>query len=455
MNVATHSHALDHGVRAFDPDLLAKRYRAVAQGSFRILRTRGGRYYACVKVETALGHLCAAIHLEGTTAKSVLGLTACAIGQPVHGMDAPSVALPMIHAVTNAAERAADALAQGASAQGTPKPVLDAARVMLKARLGDLPSRTFVRETLDRARAGDPKAQRLAQALMEGQRFARGVLGTETTGGLFDDIGHAFTQVVHAVEHTAKDVGHAVEHAVKDVGHAVAPVLEAIKDYGPMVLSGVQGLISLIPGIGTGISAAISAAIATLQGGGPLDIALHVAYGAIPIPPGIRNVTDVVLDTVLELAKGDRIDQMALTVARNRIPAGLPREVFDTLVHVVAGAKGIAKDVPTIVRNAGAVGAHMVEHYTQGASAALAKGIAQLAQIQPAVHAQLAKLPDPKLKFVSIAQIAPHLAKPPPRVQPGGAPLSATLAIEVSADRSQRRVVASPALKHLVAQLSV
>jgi hypothetical protein len=455
MNVAPHTYALDHGVRAFDPDLLAKRYRAVAQGSFRVLRTQSGRYYACVKVETGLGHLCAAIHLEGSTARSVLGLTARAIGQPVQGMDAPSVALPMIHAVTSAADRTADALAQAAGAQGTPKPVLDAARVMVKARMGDLPSRTFVRETLGLARAGDPKGRRLAEALTEGQHFARDVLATETTGGFFDDIGHAFTSVVHDVEHAAKDVGHAVEHAVKDVGHAVAPVLDAIKDYGPMVLSSVQGLISLIPGIGTGISAAIGAAIATLEGGSPLDIALHVAYGAIPIPPGIRNVTDIVLDTVLELAKGDHIDQMALTVARNRIPAGLPREVFDTLVHVVAQAKGIAKNVPNIVRNAGAVAAHMVEHYTEGASAALAKGLGELAHTLPAVHAHLAKLPDPKLKFASIVQIAPHLVKPPPRVRPRRAPLTATLAIEVSVDGAQRRVVASPALKHLVARLAV
>jgi len=225
-------------------------------------------------------------------------------------------------------------------------------------------------------------------------------------------------------------------------------VLDAIKQYGPLVLSSVQGLISLIPGIGTGISAAISTAVALLQGGSPLDIAVHAAYGAIPIPPGIRNVTDIVLDTVMELAKGSSIDQLALNVARNRIPTGLPREVFDTLVQIVAKAKPIAKNAP-------AVAAHMVEHYTQGSSAALAKGIAELAHTHPVVHAHLAKLPDPKLKFVSIAHIAPHLAKAPPRVHPRRGPAAATLAIEVSADGAQRRVVASPALKHLVARLAV
>src|SRR5258708_7769541 len=97
----------------------------------------------------------------------------------------------------------------------------------------------------------------------------------------------------------------------------------------------------------------------------------------------------------------------------------------------------------------------MIEHYTQGASSAIAKGVAQLAVAHPAVHAHLAKLPHPNRKFPSIAQIAPHLAKPTPRVHPRGAPAAATLAIQVSADGKQRRIVASPSLKHLVAQLSV
>src|SRR5260370_34810690 len=119
----------------------------------------------------------------------------------------------------------------------------------------------------------------------------------------------------------------------------------------------------------------------------------------IPIPPGIRNVTDIVLDTVLELAKGSSIDQMALNVARNRIPTGLPREVFDTLVHIIAKAKPIAQNAP-------AVAAHMIEHYTQGASSALAQGVAQLAVAHPALHAHLANLPRPNRTLPSLPPTA-------------------------------------------------
>jgi hypothetical protein len=42
------------------------------------------------------------------------------------------------------------------------------------------------------------------------------------------------------------------------------------------------------------------------------------------------------LDGVIALAKGGaNVSEMALTVARERIPRGLPRDVFDTLVRIV------------------------------------------------------------------------------------------------------------------------
>lgn len=134
------------------------------------------------------------------------------------------------------------------------------------------------------------------------------------------------------------DIGDFVSHAASSVSHVVSSVshvLQPVVDIGKQALSAVQGVISLIPGVGTGISAAISAGLAALSGGSPLEIALRAAYGAIPIPPGIRNLTDIVLDSVLALASGSDIGEAAIAVARGRVPAGLPRDVFDTLVHIV------------------------------------------------------------------------------------------------------------------------
>lgn len=135
------------------------------------------------------------------------------------------------------------------------------------------------------------------------------------------------------------DIGDFVSHAVSTASHVVSSVshvLQPVADIGKQVLSAAQGVISLIPGVGTGISSAISAGLALLSGGSPLEIALRAAYGAIPIPPGIRNLTDMVLDAVLALASTGDPAEAAIAVARSRVPEGLPRDVFDTLIHIIA-----------------------------------------------------------------------------------------------------------------------
>lgn len=134
-----------------------------------------------------------------------------------------------------------------------------------------------------------------------------------------------------------------------------------IKKMAEQDLSMAQSVISLIPGVGTGVSAAIGAGLAALEGGSPLAIAIRTAYGAIPIPPGIRQVTDVVLDAVLALLEhpGD-LSEVAIQVARDRVPSGLPRDVFDTLVNVVARKMPIHKMV-------GSLADHYVHQYASSA----------------------------------------------------------------------------------------
>ncbi len=116
-------------------------------------------------------------------------------------------------------------------------------------------------------------------------------------------------------------------------------------------------MISLVPGVGTGISSAISAGLAALQGGSPLEIAIHAAYGAIPIPPGLRQVTDTVLDTVLRLAfHSAGLTDVAVNAARDQVPAGLPRDVFDTLINLVVHHQPVQ-------RVAGGLLDHFVKQY--------------------------------------------------------------------------------------------
>lgn len=157
----------------------------------------------------------------------------------------------------------------------------------------------------------------------------------------------------------SKMIGHVADLPVEALGHVhgIGPIVRGLSPFqkwdrmataiqhgdfralareAKQTLSEAEGVISLVPGIGTGISAGISAGLAVLQGGGPLDIAIRTAYGAIPIPPGIRDVTDTVLDAVLALLHhGKHLTEVVITVARDRIPEGFPRHVFDTLVHVL------------------------------------------------------------------------------------------------------------------------
>jgi hypothetical protein len=97
--------------------------------------------------------------------------------------------------------------------------------------------------------------------------------------------------------------------------------------------------------------------MAILDGGGLLEIAIKTAYGAIPIPPGIRTITDAVLDGVLSLAeKGGNLTEAALAAARDAVPDGFPRQVFDTLANLV-----VRKHPPLQV--AGELLGHYVGHF--------------------------------------------------------------------------------------------
>ena len=132
--------------------------------------------------------------------------------------------------------------------------------------------------------------------------------------------------------------GEEVEGFFDSIAHAASSIVKTVAHVATPILSAVQGVVSLVPGIGTGISAAIGAGLAILEGGGPLEIAIKAAYGAIPIPPGIRNVTDMALNAALSLMHTSSIGDAAIAAIRSKLPSGLPQSVFDTLAHIVLQA---------------------------------------------------------------------------------------------------------------------
>jgi hypothetical protein len=155
-----------------------------------------------------------------------------------------------------------------------------------------------------------------------------------------DSISNASADILRAASNVIP--GHPdLVKALSDMGHAV----DQVSKVAIPILQEAVGVISLIPGIGTGISAAISAGLAILQGGSPLEIALKTALGAIPLPPGLRSVLDPIIDVALSLVNTHDFGDAAIAGARKAVIDNLPSfaqglggTVFDTLAHIVLGS---------------------------------------------------------------------------------------------------------------------
>ena len=362
--------------------------QSTAHGTFQVTRAADGEYYGTIDLDTALGHIAATVHLHREHGALLEHLTQGAvIAAPGH-----------FDAVGQTADAMEAQLATAAAAQNIAPEVLHLARLYIKAHLGDQRAKAHIHHAVEAAKAGDPHAIHETKVLHTARHFARRVLGQQLTGAFLGNLGRT-------LEHSVHDLGRDVGQVERRAGKIVRTVGRDVKRWGPMIVSDIQGVVSMIPGIGTGISSAISTAMAVLHGGGPISIALHAAYGAIPIPPGIRPITDKVLDTVFEFVKHpSQFIDAGVGVARDRIPAGLPREVFDTLVRVLGHHHHVVHAPEALAR-------HAIGQYTHGHAPNLALGLAHL--VPPAIAEHLAALPDPSIAFKSIHDIAPHFAVNP------------------------------------------
>jgi hypothetical protein len=433
-------HHGDHGVEAYDPDIPAHAYDPMALGSFSLIRTNHGRYYALIRVHTVFGHLCLAIHLEREAVHQLAAMAHAAgeyttsgffddighfvshaasdIGHAVskvakdigHGVSkvasdighgvakaakdvghfvthdvvntAKNIGQGLVHAAQGAINGAAHAIESAAKAAGgaIDRGVKAAAHLVTRMHLGDINAGNIIRDIGKAAQGGLDWAKKAGQALADGAKFVAKAIDLPKI--VADAI------PIPAVQGFVKSID-PLDKFASAVDALKTGDWERLKKIGKEVLSGAQGVISLIPGIGTGISAAIGTAEALLEGGSPIDIAIRAAYGAIPIPPGLRDVTDGVLDAVLALLHGKDISDVALAVIRDRIPAGVPRDLFDTLANIVVKHQPILKATEDLA-------SHYVKQYTQGIGDAVAQGISSVA---PAVRGALRGLPDPSTVF--------------------------------------------------------
>lgn len=381
--------------------------QVLAEGTFRVVLTSRGRVAAVVDVEeSALGPLhllfevSASPALPAVQTGSLFGDIGRTFQHVVHdvghavehaGGDVAHIAGGAAEQAFNAASKVAttvarpafnlarDAAASGAhllaSAPFIPeaerKRIEAASRVIMRARLGDVTAKQFIRDVVKAAKEGVKVAQHAGDALLTGTSVVAHVLDAPLA--LSEHI-PLIGGTIHSLSPFQK-----LDKMATAIKHGDFAAMKRIVTDDPRLA---EGIVSLVPGIGSGVGAAISAGLAVLDGGGPLDIAIHAAYGAIPIPPGIRNITDAVLDSVLSLAHHGNLTDAAIAAARNAVPAGLPRDVFDTLAQLVI------KRVP-VQRAAEALVAHYVQRYAPSLPIPeLPKGIAETVQhVAEAAHA--------------------------------------------------------------------
>ncbi len=209
---------------------------------------------------------------------------------------------------------------------GVRRQIDSAANVIMRARLGDITAKQFIRSMGAAAKAGVTSAQHVADALIDANKLVAKAV----------DVPVLIAKEIPGARDIVESLS-PLEHYQDMLTALQKGDFKAIKQMAEREMKLAQGVVSLVPGIGTGISAAIGAGVAALEGGNALEFAIRTAYGAIPIPVGLRQITDTVLEAVLALIEHPHdLSEVVMHVAREKVPAGFPRDVFDTLMHVIA-----------------------------------------------------------------------------------------------------------------------
>ncbi len=171
-----------------------------------------------------------------------------------------------------------------------------------------------------------------------------------TFGGHRPSSGNAITNIVSAVEkipvignvvsltgqvygapvRLVADIasGARLDHVALD---ALKDQIKTIRDVAPYA----QTVVSLVPGVGTGVSAAIGAGAALVEGQSITSAVKAGIRGAIPGGP----LAAAAFDTALKVASGENVGMAALESARAAIPPGAAQAAFDVGLAVVTGEK--------------------------------------------------------------------------------------------------------------------
>ena len=110
-----------------------------------------------------------------------------------------------------------------------------------------------------------------------------------------------------------------------------------------------QMVISIVPGIGTGVSASLSAGLALAEGQSITEVLKAGAIGAMPGGPLVKAVVTMNVEIIQHVAKGEKVDLKTLSETAGGIASsalGLPVAVKNALMTGVSMAGGIASGKP-------------------------------------------------------------------------------------------------------------
>ncbi len=173
--------------------------------------------------------------------------------------------------------------------------------------------------------------------------------------GVFAQLGSAIGSVGSAVGSVAKGVGSVVAGVARPIGGLItSPIhlasdlahgknlLSSIKDTVKRDLSNVgavapyaQAVLSVVPGVGAGVNAAIAAGAAIAHGQPITDALVAGVRNMVPGGPLAQQA----LDSALAIAKGGNVLATAVDAARAQLPGGeLAKRAFDTGIALAHGA---------------------------------------------------------------------------------------------------------------------
>jgi hypothetical protein len=180
----------------------------------------------------------------------------------------------------------------------------------------------------------------------------------DVTGKITHEIGKI--PIVGGPLHTIFDAGFHIAMGPSNMVIAVAiegkridkVVLENLKqqlhDF-KQVAPYAQMVVSLVPGIGQGVSAAMSAGLALAEGQSITDVLKAGAIGAMPGGPLVKAAITMGVETIQHVARGDKLNLQTLAQTAGGIASsalGLPLAAKNALMAGVAIVGGIAKGNP-------------------------------------------------------------------------------------------------------------